>query len=454
MDVDQLYALIDDPENRQQISCLEFTEALLERVTSFQPTLNAFITVMAEDALETAGWVDRERANHSSLPLDGMPVAIKDNIAVANRVTTNGSRLFEHALSKSDAEVVRRLKKAGAVIIGKTHLHELAWGVTSDSAYGRCRNPWDPERIPGGSSGGSAVAVAADLCVGALGTDTGGSVRLPASLVGVFGLRPTVDAISTSGVYPLAQTFDTVGPMARWARDAALVFRSAAERPPLEPTSHGGGEPSIAGVRIGVPREYFFDEIDSDVRRPLEAALTTLADLGASVREIAIESAKRAYEIYARMVCVEALANYRAIVSESDAPVGADIKQHLAAGNAVSGVDYVEMRKFMTMWDESIRRVFDEVDVIATPASPIVAPLRDEVEHLDILGALTKTTRPWSLARLPAVSVLCGFCTSGLPVGLQLTTRAWNEDVLFEVSAAYQRVTDWHRRRPSRSVRA
>jgi aspartyl-tRNA(Asn)/glutamyl-tRNA(Gln) amidotransferase subunit A len=457
VDIAQLVDLVDRPADRSQVSSAELTQAFLDRIDAYQPVLNALITITADQARADARRVDACRARGERLLLDGMPILIKDNIAVANSVTTNGSKAFAQAVSERDAEAVRRLRAAGAVILGKTHLHELAFGVTSDSAYGICHNPWDLRRIPGGSSGGSAVAVAADLCIGALGTDTGGSVRLPASLTGVLGLRPTAGAVSTRGVYPLAQTFDTVGPMARSARDAGLIFEAMAgydaadpwSRVPRERVDRFDDSPSIVGLRIGVAREYFFDEVDPDVNRCVEEALRVFADLGAKVTDVNLDGAARAYEVYARMVAVEAFSNYESLLSDPKSSIRSDIRQRLEAGSRVSATDVVKMRRFMAAWRRAVDDVLKNVDVIATPVSPKTAPLLTDGSRLEITESLTKNTRPWSLARLPALSLPCGFGIDGLPVGIQLTSGAWSERLPFRIAEVYQRVTDWHQRRPA-----
>ena len=294
MNDDDVRAAIDDRRRRAEVGAVDLTQALLERIHETQPLLSAFITVTDDLALADAERVDRAREEGRRLPLDGLPVAVKDNIDVGGVRRTVASKFFEEFVPSADAEVVRRIRAAGAVIVGKAFLHELVYGATCTNAfYGQCRNPWDTDRIPGGSSGGSGAALAADLCIGALGSDTGGSVRIPAHLNGVSALRPTFGTVSNRGVFPISWSFDTVGPMARSMRDVADLFRVMKGYdlldqwavPPPRDAGETDAEAGVERLRIGVPTEFFFEDVDPAIDRLVRAAVDVLASLGAEIVE-------------------------------------------------------------------------------------------------------------------------------------------------------------------------
>lgn len=434
---------------------MELTEAFLERIEHLQPVLKALVIATPELAIEDARRVDRRSPGDDDLPLRGMPIMIKDNIDLAGYATSAGSLCFKGNIASRDAEVVRRLRDAGAIVLGKANLHEFAFGVTSNSPYGTCRNPWDPERIPGGSSGGSGVAVAADLCVAALGTDTGGSIRLPAAFNGVVGLRPSIGAVSTRGTFPVAHSFDTVGPMARSVADVATVFEAIAGYDAIDPWSRkgpvslGAGRGELDRIRIGVPRAYFFEELDGGVEARIEDSLRALRDLRFTVREIRLDGAREAYECYGRLVATEALAVHWKRFVDEGAPMGADIRTRLEVGTRVSGRECAAMRFHLAAWRRAVERVLsDDVDVIATPVATSPPPYISAAEEPQATALLTRMTRPWSLAQMPSMSLPCGFTSEELPVGVQLTAPAWREGLLVSVAGAYQRVTEWHRKRP------
>lgn len=450
----KLAAVIDDSVQRQQIPAREATEEFLFRIHRSQPILNALVTVTERRAREDAERVDRARAAGERLPLDGMPIVIKDNIDLAGYLTSNGSLQFENDIAVQDAEVASRLRLAGAVILGKAHLHELAFGVTSDSAYGVCQNPWDRQRIPGGSSSGSGVAVAADLCVGALGTDTGGSIRIPSAVNGIVGLRPTHGAVSMRGALPLAQSFDTIGPMARSVIDVARMFTAITGYDPQDPWSQrpaqmdglGDDLRTVKGLKIGVAREYFFEDIDPEIGTILDAALGQLSNLGVLIEEVAVTGAREVSESYAAIVSAEAFVNYSTIGTRS---LRESTLARLEMGKRISGSDIIRSRNAMVKWRRLVEQVFiDGVDLILTPALKTKPPLVLDIDELSAIDVMTRTTRPWSLAQLPSITIPCGSSSEGLPVGLQLTALPWHEPVLFRVGAAYQAVTSWHLRRP------
>ena len=441
------------------IGSAEATDVYLERIERLDGRLRSFITVTAEIAREQARAADEVLARGETLgPLHGLPVAVKDNIDTGGVRTTAGSAFFAARVPERDAEVARRLREAGAVLLGKANLHELAYGGTTQNPHhGLCRNPWNLERIPGGSSGGSGAAVAAGLCAAALGTDTGGSVRIPAALNGVSALRPTNGRISMRGVFPITWTFDTVGPLARAVADVALVFSVLPGFDPEDTGSHDRPvddvlvqlEQGLEGLRIGVPRSFFFEEVDEDVARSARAAGELMAARGADVEEIELPGAERAEEATRRMILAEAYAIHRRRLAEQPELFGEDVRRRLALGAEVSGAEYAEHRQWAREWRRTLDRVFERVDLILTPAAGQAAPLAAESETIETTRRLTRLTYGWTLAGLPALAVPCGFDGAGLPIGLQLAAAPFREATLLRAGAAYQRETDWHLRQPA-----
>lgn len=458
MTTEELIAAVDEPHRRAEISAIELTETLLARIERYQPALNAFITITPELARADAVRVDEARRQGTPTVLDGMPIAVKDNVDVGGVPTTVGSPRFRDGVAAEDAETVARLRSAGGIIVGKTLLHELVFGVSCDNPwYGRGRNPWDPDRIPGGSSGGSAAALAADLCIGAVGSDTGGSVRIPAALNGVTGLRPTFGAVSARGAFPVAWSLDTVGPMARSVTDVERMFatmvgydsrdpravpRPAASRPEL-PT------PGERLLTIGVPGDYFFADLDPDVERCVRGVMETFEQLGADVREVVLpRELKSAAAIYGPLLCTEALALHRVPYEEQPELFGEDIRRRLAVGATTSGADFAEMQQRAIEWRCAVDELFGTVHIILTPTTSTAAPPIEGTDAVDASRELGAFTAVWSLAHVPAISLPCGLTRTGLPVGVQLVASRWREDLLLTTAAAYQGATDWHRRRP------
>jgi aspartyl-tRNA(Asn)/glutamyl-tRNA(Gln) amidotransferase subunit A len=448
--------LIDDPGRRAEVPARDLVEAFLARIAAVGPIVNAYITVTPELARAGAERVDRERAAGRPLLLDGLPVALKDNLDVAGVRTTVGSRVYAERVAARDAAVTERLRAAGAVILGKLHLHELVYGVTSDNPhYGPCRNPWDLERIPGGSSGGSGVAVASDLCIGALGSDTGGSVRIPAHLTGVTGLRPTFGAVSARGAFPIARSFDTVGPMARSAADVLAILRAIAGHDPDDPRSVPGrlsdaGGPGVDGLRIGVPDgEWFFGDLDADVDRHVRAAAGVLGDLGARVVDVDISAAgaAAANEACAIITRAEAYALHRRVYHEEPERLGDDTVRRLRLGEEVTGAQFADALQTVYEWRRTMAAVLARVDLVLVPTARTTAPRLADSETVATTARLTQLTQPISLAGLPAVSVPCGLSAEGLPVGVQLAAAPWADALVLRAAITYQSVTDWHHRR-------
>lgn len=443
-----------------ELSSRHLTEWCLSRIEATSAEVNAFVTVTADLALAQAQAADEARARGRMLgPLHGLPVAVKDNIDVADVRTTMGSRFFEANVPVRDAEPVRRLREAGAVLLGKTALHEFAYGGTTQNPhFGACRNPWDTRRIPGGSSGGSGAALAAGLCAAALGTDTGGSVRIPAALNGITALRPTTGRISNRGVFPITWTFDTVGPMAQSVAEVAALFGVLAGYDPVDPLSRNvpaedplaGLDQGVAGIRVGLPEAFYFEEIDDDVADRVRDAAELLAALGAELVEVTLPGAEKAMEITTRIIWAEAFAIHRARLDERPELFGEDVRRRLGLGRDASAADYAELRQRAREWRRTVEDAFTRVDLVLTPATGTVAPLAGDAETIATTRRLTRLTYGWSLAAVPVLALPCGFSREGLPVALQLAAAPWQEAALLGAGAAYQSATDWHLRRPQR----
>jgi aspartyl-tRNA(Asn)/glutamyl-tRNA(Gln) amidotransferase subunit A len=452
-----LQQLIDEPARRRDVSAVELAEAFLARIEEYQPRINAFFSVTGELALADAARVDAARARGAWLPLDGMPIAVKDNIDVAGARTTVGSRFFAERVAQQDAEVVRRLRSAGAVVVGKSALHEFVYGVTCNNPfYGPTRNPWNLERIPGGSSGGSGAALAADLCIGALGSDTGGSVRIPAALNGVTGLRPTFGGVSNRGVFPISWSFDTVGPMARSALDVARLFGLMAAYDPEDPRAveHQHQDPEaeveqgVTGLNIGIPSNHFFEDLEPEIEAHVRAAADVFAELGAEVFEVHVPGAEVASQICNLITRANALALHRERYQAHPELFGEDILRRLKLGEQVSGADYAAMTQRMYKWRQGVRRVFQAADLVISPTTNAVAPPIVGNDTVTTTIQMTRFTHPWSLGHLPAISLPCGISRDGLPIGMQLAAGPWREPLLLRAAAAYQKATSWHCRRP------
>lgn len=440
-------------------SSRELTERYVTRIAEDE-SVNAFVTVADELAFSQAKRADDALADGAALgPLHGLPVAIKDNIDVAGVRATMGSRFYADRLATEDATAVQRLTAAGAVILGKTALHEFAYGVTTQNRhFGEpCRNPWDVERIPGGSSGGSGAAVAADQCPAALGTDTGGSVRIPAALNGVTGLRPTTGRISMNGVFPITWTFDTVGPMARSVRDVALLYAVLAGHDGVDPLSENVPvedaladlEGSVEGLRVAVPERFYQEDAEPEVVGAVHAAADLLADLGAEVDAHDLPGAADAAECTTRTISAEALAIHRERLEERPGDFGEDVRARLELGRSISGADYAGLRQQARTWQRTVQRTFERFDVVLTPTTRIVAPRADEDAGLETTWRLTRLTYGWTLAGTPVLALPCGLGGAGMPVGMQLAAAPWQEATLLRLGHAYQRATDWHLRRPA-----
>lgn len=426
-----------------EIRSVDLTEACLSQIDAVEPTVNAFITVLAERALEESRRADEElRAGQDRGPLHGIPVAVKDLCQTKGVRTTAGSDILRDWVPDEDATVVRRLREGGAVLLGKLNLHEFAYGVTSANRwYGPVANPWDPERHPGGSSGGSGAAVAAYECFMAIGTDTGGSIRIPAALCGVVGLMPTYGLVSRAGVVPLAWSLDHVGPLARTVEDVALTLNVLAGYDPADPTSvevpgfDAAAElgQGIEGVRVGVLWEAF-DRVNDDVRTPCEAGVRTLAALGARV--VGVELPYFAEMAATRVLVAEAATYHARWLAEMPERYSDDLRALFLRGLAVTAVEYVSdlrlRRRFTTHVQERMR----EVDVIVLPTCPMVACRFEEIDAT--VYRYASLTSPWDHTGQPVISVPCGFGEGGMPVGLSFAGRPFEEALLCRVAHAFE----------------
>jgi aspartyl-tRNA(Asn)/glutamyl-tRNA(Gln) amidotransferase subunit A len=444
---------------RKEVSPVELTRACLDRIERLDPALNAFITVTAESALAEARAAEVE-ISHGEWrgPLHGIPVALKDLIDSAGTRTTAGSGLYQSRVPAEDAEVVRRLRQGGAVILGKNNLHEFAYGGSSLVSYfGDVHNPWNAEHIAGGSSGGSAAAVAAGLCYAAIGTDTAGSIREPAALCGCVGIKPTYGRVSARGVIPLSWSLDHVGPLAACVADAAVVLQVIAGYDPLDvgsvdvPVSDyvsGLGE-STKALRVGVPRANFFDDLDDEVRAAVEQALAVMRRLVAEVRELRIEvTADRTVQ------AAESFAYHADQVARTPELYQPETLRRIRSGENISAAEYIQRRRELDQERRRAHDFFAEVDLLVTPTMPIAAPAiaelkKDPAALRPAELTLLRNTRPFNVWGLPAISVPCGFTRSGLPIGLQIAGPHWREDLVLRVARAYESATEWHRRRPA-----
>ena len=439
----------------RSISPVELVRAYVERIDRLNPRLNAFITVTAELAYDQAR--DRELELASGRwrgPLHGIPVALKDNIDTAGILTTAGSGLFADRVPSEDAEVVRRLKEAGAVLLGKLNMHEFAYGATSGvSHYGPVHNPWNLNRIPGGSSGGSAAAVSTRMCAAALGTDTGGSIRQPAAYCGIVGLKPTYGLVSIHGIIPLAASQDHVGPMCQTVADTALMLQALAGYDPGDLASIRAQLPAYLSalyqktseLRLGVPRAVFFEELDGEIEDATEKALEVLSAITAETRDVELPMTS------VRVVPVEAYAYHAEYLEQEETRrlYQPPVLRRLLTGSDIPAITYVEGRRELARVRRGIETVFSEVDLLITPTSPEFPITIEEGRNPpDALPFSLRNTAPFNPYGIPTISVPCGFSRQGLPIGIQISGPHLGEPEVLALAHAYEQETDWHNQRP------
>ena len=446
---------------QRKISAVELAQDAISRIETLNPRLNAFITMIAEQALRDAQAADREirRGKHRG-PLHGIPITLKDNIWTKGVRTTAGAKFLKDFVPQADANVAERLRNAGAVLLGKTNLHEFAYGITTENPhYGATKNPWNTECIPGGSSGGSAAAVATGMGFASVGTDTGGSIRIPSALCGITGLKPTFGRVSCDGIVPLAATLDHAGPIARSVEDITIVLDAIAEEDGPDGNFHRAlragarqGKRHNAKLRLGWPQEYFFERVDEEVKQAVERAMSEFEKIGARIVEISLPHISGSVEPSTQIALAEALEYHESqgYFPAHAADYGEDVRKRLEMGNAVRAVDYLQAQQAREAVRADFRAAFARVDAIVAPTTPIAAPRIGqssaviEGESESVRGALVRMNRPANFTGFPAISIPCGFTRSSLPIGMALHGTEWGEAKLLQIALAYEQATEWH----------
>jgi aspartyl-tRNA(Asn)/glutamyl-tRNA(Gln) amidotransferase subunit A len=443
---------------QKKISPVDLVTACLDRIESLNPVLNAFITVTYEGAMAQARVAEDEiQRGHWRGPLHGIPVGLKDLIDTAGVRTTCGSALFADRVPTVDAEVVQRLKHAGAVLIGKQNLQEFAYGGTSVSSYyGAVHNPWNPKHIAGGSSGGSAAAVAAGMCFGAIGTDTGGSIREPAAFCGIVGFKPTYGRVSSRGVFPLSWSLDHVGPICRNVRDTALMLEAIAgydvrdvtcvDWPTEEYAHYANASSSKTDFRIGLVREPFFTDLDREIELAINGAVEVIRNMSAQVSEVDLPSVPTAVQ------APEVYAVHKEYYSNSPELYLPWMRERLAQAASADTVAYVADRFALERVRRTINDVFAEVDLLITPTSPVPPITIEEALSMSPSPAgevWLRNTRPFNAYGLPTISIPCGFTSGRLPIGLQIAGPRFCEGRVLAFAHAFEQSTDWHKQAPT-----
>ena len=449
---------------RRKVSPVELTRACLARIERLNPVLNAFITVTSDDSLAEARQAEGEiQRGRWRGPLHGIPIALKDLFDTARVRTTAGSAVFKDRVPTQDAEVVRRLKAAGAVLLGKTNMVEFAYGGNAVvSHFGAVHNPWSLERNPGGSSSGSGAAVAASLCYGALGSDTAGSIRMPASICGIVGLKPTYGLVSNRGVIPLSWSCDHVGPMTRTVEDNAVLLQVIAGYDPADTSSvrmnvpdyRSGLNSASSRFRVGVPRGFFFDDLDPEFGAAIENALAVLAKITAGVRDVVLPSPPDKQEsVRAAVRAAEAYLYHTEWVTKAPELYQPETLQRVRTGADVTASAYIQGQRDLAQARRAIEQIFETIDVLVTPTTPVPPPTlaelsKDVSTSLRLGASYIRNTSPFNVFGIPAISIPCGFTSGGLPIGLQISGPNGGEARVLQLAAAYERATDWHRRTP------
>ncbi|MBH0184454.1 MAG: Asp-tRNA(Asn)/Glu-tRNA(Gln) amidotransferase subunit GatA [Nitrospira sp.] len=467
-----------------EVSAAEIVRAYVLRIGQVEPKVKAFVTQVTDAALAQADTLDRQlKGWRKTKPLTGMPLAIKDNLCTEGVATTCSSRMLQHFVPPYDATVVAKLREQDYILLGKTNLDEFAMGSsTENSAFGPSRNPWDLHRVPGGSSGGSAAAVAADECVAALGSDTGGSIRQPAAFCGVVGLKPTYGRVSRYGLVAFASSLDQIGPITKDVRDAAFLLNVIAGHDPMDSTSADRSVPDymkalvkkdLKKVRVGVPKEFFAEGLDPDVVHAVTAAIEELKQLGADIKEIQLPRTDAAVAVYYVLATAEASSNLARFdgvkfglraketkdlldlyMKTRQEGFGPEVKRRIMLGTYVLSAGYYDAyygkaQAVRTLVCQDFDEAFKEVDVIVTPATPTPAFKLGEKSEDPLQMYLSDIfTISVNLAGLPAIALPCGLSKGGLPIGMQLIGRAFEEETILRAAHAYEQATQWHLKRP------
>jgi len=437
----------------RKLSPLELSQFLLERIRRINPKINAYITVCEENALQQAklaetAFAGKRRSKKDPGPLFGIPISLKDNIYTKDIHTTGGSQILRNFVPLHDAPVVSALKKAGAIVLGKTNMHEFAYGVTTDNPhFGATRNPWDLERIPGGSSGGSAAALAAGLCYGSIGTDTGGSIRIPAALCGVVGLKPGLGRVKAGGIIPLSITLDFVGPLARSVGDLALILDPIFVRAENEKSL--GKVSAKRSFTLGIPKEFFFDVIDEAIESVFESAMKLLKKQGTKFKLVSLGRLTETETAGNQIAWAESTLYHQQAgwFPARAKEYGEDVRSRLQAGTKVTAVDYLRARETREKFTAEFHACLEQngIDALVVPTTPIAAPRIGE-ESTAVKGTvhptralLLRLNRPANLAGIPSISVPCGLTQQGLPVGLQFMAGWTDEPLLLELARNFER---------------
>jgi len=455
---------------KKELSPFEVTEAHLKRMELLEPALNSFITVLADQALAAAREAEQEiLAGRYRGPLHGVPLGLKDLYCTKGIKTTSGSKLFDAFTPAFDSTVAARLKAAGTILLGKLNMHPLAYGPTGENGeYGDMHNPWNPALIAGGSSGGCGSAAASSECTLTMGSDTGGSIRIPSALCGLVGFKPTYGRLSRYGLTPLAWSQDHAGPIVRTVEDCALVMNAAAGYDPEDPTSLDVAVPDytrcltgeMKGLRVGVPREYLDVPLDSQVKTIVWKAIGRLSDLGAIISDVSWPIYRYCTAIASAIQMAEATAYHSQLIRTHGSRIYPPVRLRLEAGFFLSASDYVQAQRARSLFYRESLNLFKEVDLLAGPTVPVTA-LKIGTTRVNVgdktsgvIGLLTQYTRPFNLNGFPAITVPCGFSDAGLPIGLQLAGRPLEDETVLRAAYAYEQATDWHLRRPPLGIQA
>jgi aspartyl-tRNA(Asn)/glutamyl-tRNA(Gln) amidotransferase subunit A len=449
---------------KRKVSPVEVVKAHLARIEALEPLLNSFITLLPEQAVEEARLAEHEiESGQYRGPLHGIPIGLKDLFYVKGVRNTSGSKIFDHFIPDHDSTIALKLKDAGAILLGKLNLHQFAYGPTGENPdYGNMHNPWDTKRIPGGSSGGSASATASGQCTLAMGTDTGGSIRIPSAVCGLVGLKPTYGRLSRYGITVLSWSQDHPGPMTRTVEDCALVMNAVAGYDPRDPSSANMSIPdftkslteNIKGLRVGVPKEPFEDPVDSEVEHFVRSAIELLSKLGATIHEMSWPMYHESKAISSTILMAEATAYHSQLMKRQGSRLDPKVRLRLEAGLLISAVDYIQAQRARRLFYQQSCDLFKNVDLLAGPTVPITACNigTEEVQIgntlLGVIPLLTQHTRPYNLNGFPAITVPCGFSRNGLPVGFQLAGKPFDEAMVLRAAFAYEQATEWHQRRP------
>ena len=449
----------------RQLSPMELTRAHIDRVGRTDSTLNAFITLLSEEAVRSAQDAEQEIAGGEYRgPLHGIPIGLKDLYFTKGIRTTVGTKILRNFVPEYDAAVTEKFAEAGAILLGKLQMHEFALGATSVNPHdGPARNPWNPDRITGGSSGGSGAAVAGGQCMAALGSDTGGSIRIPGGLCGIVGLKPTFGRVSRHGVYPLSWSLDTVGPMTRTVLDSAIVLNAISGYDPRDPSSSNvptedftdGIEDGISGLRIGIPDDFFYDVISPEVAEAVCRAAGVLSELGAEVERCSIPALNHALGISSAILVTEAAETLFDKLRDRPEDIGADVRARLRLGAVTPAVDYIKAQRARSAYNAQLDEAMQKYDLLLAPSVAVGATGIDQ-EFVEVAGnqenalsLMSRLTRPFNLTGQPTISVPCGFTSEGMPIGMQLAGRQWRETTVLRAAYAYEQATEWHTRRPN-----